>query len=153
MPLDKNVPQRVTLYSAVFYCFSVAALCFTPLKFVGHRVIPLVEGIGTINLVALYGIDMTFYLNIIMAVPMGIYYGLLILRASILKVFLVGILASTWVEVAQYILNHSILLNRSVDINDVISNVIGVLVGYGALKIFRLILPKLVQKFEYFTQV
>ncbi len=64
-----------------------------------------------------------------------------------------GILASTWVEVAQYILNHSILLNRSVDINDVISNVIGVLVGYGALKIFRLILPKLVQKFEYFTQV
>ncbi|WP_205014577.1 hypothetical protein [Loigolactobacillus coryniformis] len=31
MPWDKSVPQRVTLYSAVFYFFSVAVLCFTPL--------------------------------------------------------------------------------------------------------------------------
>ena len=151
MPWDKSVPQRVTLYSAVFYFFSVAVLCFTPLRFVGHHVIPLVEGIGHVNLQALRGIDPTFYLNIVMAVPLGIYYGLLIPRANILKVLLVGLLASTLVEVTQYLLNHSILLNRSVDINDVISNVLGVLIGYIVLRAVGFLFPKLVRWFRYFN--
>lgn len=153
MPWDKSVPQRITLYSAVFYFFSVAVLCFTPLKFIGHHVTPLLAGVGTVHLQALQGLDPTFYLNIVMAVPLGIYYGLLIPRANILKVFLVGILASGFVEVAQYVLDHSIWLNRSVDINDVISNVLGVLIGYIILKAVGLAFPKLVQWFKYFNQV
>lgn len=65
-----------------------------------------------LNLMVLHGLDATFYLNIVMAVPVGVYYSLLIPRANILKVFLVGILASGVVEVVQYILNYSVLLNR-----------------------------------------
>ncbi|MFD0898336.1 VanZ family protein [Loigolactobacillus binensis] len=61
-----------------------------------------------------------------------------------LKVFLVGILASSFIEVGQYVLDHSIWLNRSVDTNDVISNVLGVLIGYIVLKAVGLVFPKLV---------
>lgn len=148
----KSISQKMTIYSAVFYFFSVAVLCFTPLKFVGHHVIPLVEGAGIINFIALHGVDATFYLNIIMAMPLGIYYGLLIPHANTLKVCLVGIFASSLVEIVQYVLNHSISLNRSVDINDVISNVLGVLSGYMLLQIIGLVFPKLVQRFRYFNK-
>lgn len=50
-------------------------------------------------------------------------------------------------------LDHSIWLNRSVDTNDVISNVLGVLIGYIVLKAAGLVFPKLVQWFKYFNQV
>ncbi|QEA52673.1 VanZ family protein [Loigolactobacillus coryniformis] len=103
-----------------------------------------------VQLQALQNIDPTFYLNIVMAVPLGVYYGLLIPRANIVKVFCVGVLASGFVEVAQYVLDHSILLNRNVDINDVISNVLGVLLGYVALKVVGLVGPKLIRRFKYF---
>ncbi|QEA52682.1 VanZ family protein [Loigolactobacillus coryniformis] len=63
-----------------------------------------------------------------------------------------GILASSFVEVAQYVLDHSIWLSRSVDINDIISNVFGVLIGYIVLKAVGLVFPKLVQLFKYFNQ-
>lgn len=45
------------------------------------------------------------------------------------------------------------MLNRSADINDVISNVLGVLIGYIVLKAVGLVFPKLVQWFKYFNQV
>lgn len=104
-----------------------------------------------LNLMVLHGLDATFYLNIVMAVPVGVYYSLLIPRANILKVFLVGILASGVVEVVQYILNYSVLLNRNVDINDIISNVLGVMIGYIFLKVIGLVFPELVRCFRYFN--
>ncbi|WP_240049654.1 hypothetical protein [Loigolactobacillus coryniformis] len=49
-------------------------------------------------------------------------------------------------------MDHSIWLSRSVDINDIISNVFGVLIGYIVLKAVGLVFPKLVQLFKYFNQ-
>ena len=150
MPEHKSGYQRLTLYSAVFYFFSVAVLCFTPMSFTGHTIRPLVAGWGTVNFVLFHSIDATFYLNIVMAIPLGIYYGLLIPRANLIKVFTIGLLASSSIEAGQYILNHSLMLNRSVDIDDVIANVLGVLIGYLVLRVIVFIFPNLVKKFQYF---
>ncbi|KRM78356.1 hypothetical protein FC84_GL001179 [Lapidilactobacillus dextrinicus DSM 20335] len=152
VPEHKSGYQRLTLYSAVFYFFSVAVLCFTPMSFTGHTIQPLMAGWGTVNFVIFQSIDATFYLNIVMAIPLGIYYGLLIPRANIFKVFVVGLLASSLVETVQYVLNHSLMLNRSMDIDDVIANVLGVLIGYIVLWVIRLVLPSVVKKFQYFIE-
>lgn len=67
----------MTLYSDVFYFFSVTMLYFTQLEFVDHHVMPLSLRIDAVYLQILQRFNFVFYRNIIIVISLGVYYSLL----------------------------------------------------------------------------
>lgn len=72
-----------------------------------------------------------------MMLPMGVYLGLLLPKFNFKKVLLTGLGVSLTIEGLQFVLDLSVGLSRWVDINDVLTNTFGVLVGWGVLKVLR----------------
>jgi glycopeptide antibiotics resistance protein len=73
--------------------------------------------------------------NLVMLLPLGIYIPLLFPRlAGFFKVFIICLSVSVSIELMQLITNA-----RSTDIDDVILNTSGAIVGYIIYKVLRLI--------------
>ena len=73
-----------------------------------------------------------FWLNIVMTMPVG---GLILLlksaRVRFIILWMYGLLLGIFIESMQFILDNSIKrFSRFVDINDVISNMLGVVLGF-----------------------
>lgn len=71
--------------------------------------------------------------NIVMLLPLGIYMPLLFPKPGFFKVFAVCLLASVLIELMQLVTNV-----RSTDIDDVILNTSGAVVGYLLYKLLQL---------------
>lgn len=85
-------------------------------------------------LVALYNIGA----NIVLTIPLGIYYRLVAKKPSLLTLLLIAVLSISIIEVSQLILGRG-----SMDIDDLILNTTGFIVGY--------LLTPLIQKKKRFT--
>jgi glycopeptide antibiotics resistance protein len=86
----------------------------------------------------------SFMLNIIMFMPFGALVALVWPRAdSYWRILGYGLAASIGIETVQLILNLTVHTRRTVDINDIISNVLGALAG---LALLRLALPRREQR-------
>ncbi|WP_370000428.1 VanZ family protein [Paenibacillus sp. RC84] len=83
--------------------------------------------------------DAQIYNNILLSVPFG--FGLPFLRkVSFKRMLLAGVMFGLAIEGAQLVL--SLLIRaayRTVDVNDVLLNFIGVMVGYGCYRLFAAI--------------
>lgn len=95
------------------------------------------------------GFSKTSLLNIVMTIPLG--FGLpFLIKASVKKVFIIGVLAGLILELGQ--LSSALYAGytfRSVDIDDLILNLSGTLIGYLLLfKLFKIIFVYLVKKFD-----
>ncbi|XQY92313.1 VanZ family protein [Metabacillus sp. HB246100] len=103
-------------------------------------IINLVPFIGMYNIM-FHSVDITvpirnLGLNILLFVPFGFFLSLKISslqKKIILKVILTGFLFSLFIEVVQF----SIPMGRSADIDDLILNTIGAFLGYIIWKIFN----------------
>jgi glycopeptide antibiotics resistance protein len=86
----------------------------------------------------------SFVLNVIMFVPVGVL-GPLLWRAadSVRRLALAAALASAGIELTQFVLGVTLGSRRTVDINDLIANTAGALLG---LLILRLALPHAAQR-------
>lgn len=84
-----------------------------------------------------------FWLNIIMTIPIGVFILLIIDRnmINLKKISIYGFSIGMSIELIQFILDNVFkTYDRFVDINDVISNMIGVVLGfYLALLIFKFV--------------
>lgn len=81
----------------------------------------------------------SFTLNVIMFVPLGILLPLVVRRTDTYRrIALCGLAASATIEFVQLILGLTLGSRRTVDINDLISNTAGAVLG---LVILRLALP------------
>jgi glycopeptide antibiotics resistance protein len=81
----------------------------------------------------------SFVLNVIMLIPFGVLLPLLARAAdSVSRMALLAVLASSGIELAQFLLGVTVGSRRTVDINDLIANTLGALIG---LFILRLALP------------
>lgn len=81
--------------------------------------------------------DISFYLNILMTIPAGCFIILLFqkyLGSAELLVLSIGI--GALIEGTQFLLDNLGLMTRFVDINDVIANMAGVLLGYLLAELF-----------------
>ncbi|WP_157944333.1 VanZ family protein [Apilactobacillus timberlakei] len=92
--------------------------------------------------------DMGFWLNVVMTMPVG---GLLLLLSNrtihFNWVLLTGLLTGVLIESIQFILDNTLNgFMRFVDINDVISNAMGVVIGFYALKLLIVILMRIFNK-------
>ena len=122
--------QYLLTISFVVYALCVIHLVFFPIDvFLGdYRV--LTPWYNSINYIPVLTIDVTtFLLNIIMLIPLGLYLPLL-KKDSFKQVLYIGFAVTISFEVIQLILRIFIGNGRSVDINDIIANTLGVVCGY-----------------------
>lgn len=84
--------------------------------------------------------------NILLLLPLGLLLPILWTNLrNLKKIFLIGLFTSLSIEILQLIENILYLGFRSVDIDDVIFNVIGILLGYSLFKV----LPTSKNKFQF----
>ncbi|HEY5520198.1 MAG TPA: VanZ family protein [Candidatus Limnocylindrales bacterium] len=76
--------------------------------------------------------------NIAAFVPLGIFVPLLQGRASLVRVFLIALGLSTAIELGQLAVSIAVgFAYRAADVDDVITNVFGALIGCVAFMLFR----------------
>lgn len=90
-------------------------------------------------------ISISFWLNVIMTVPFGSFLRLIFCKRLQFKLILtVGVIVGLFIETIQFIFDNFIPgFSRYVDINDLISNAFGVVVGYYLMMLMYKILLKL----------
>lgn len=136
--------RALTVLVAAAYGFGVVAVTFFPwqVPFATPDVLvagglPPLAGAGRdvslrslLNVVPLVTIDpRTFLLNIVMTVPLGALVPLLVRVRSVPGVALVGLLVSATIEVGQGVGDVLLGMSRTVDVNDLIANVTGTVLG------------------------
>ena len=87
---------------------------------------------NSIDFIPILTIDLkTFILNIVMMIPFGMYLPLIANKIdSAKKVAKLAFLVSLSIEIIQYIIGATLGSLRSSDINDIIANTIGAVLGY-----------------------
>ncbi|QMU07665.1 VanZ family protein [Levilactobacillus suantsaii] len=124
-----NRSHRWLALVSLSYLTGLAAIVFTPLSFTGTAVYIMPPGLGRVNLTALDIMNLGFAENILLTLPLGVLVKRLWAQLPLLGVALFGFVASGSIEVGQYLLSHHWLINRSSDINDVVANTLGVILG------------------------
>lgn len=88
---------------------------------------------ATINLVPFNSIELTFFLNILMLVPLGFLVPFFWKSyRKFYKVIVLGAGFSLMIELSQ------LITNRTTDVNDLLANTIGACIGYILWKLFVL---------------
>ena len=81
--------------------------------------------------------------NIIMVVPFGFLLPLVV-KINLIKVFLTGLGFSCILECIQALVGMTVgYSTRIIDVNDLICNALGAIIGYGVFIIFRTIIKKI----------
>ncbi|WP_225429377.1 VanZ family protein [Levilactobacillus brevis] len=86
-------------------------------------------GAGRVNLTQLNILNWGFLENIILTVPIGLLLKWFWPKLSLLTIGGLGLLVGSSIEIGQYVLSQHWLINRSSDINDVLANAIGIIIG------------------------
>ncbi|GIO28666.1 VanZ family protein [Ornithinibacillus bavariensis] len=68
--------------------------------------------------------------NIVVFIPIGIFIVLFIKKATFIHSLLIGIGSTLFIEVMQLVLSINGVISRSFDVDDLLLNTIGVLIGY-----------------------
>jgi hypothetical protein len=135
--------RALTVLVATSYAVGVLAVTFFPWQvpfgttddvLVGGGLPPLggrdVALRSLLNVVPLVTLDApTFLLNIVMTLPLGALLPLLVRVRSVAGVTLVGLLVSATIEVGQGVGDVLLGMSRTVDVNDLIANVAGAVLG------------------------
>jgi len=111
------------------YLTGLAAILFTPISFSGTGVYIMPVGFGRVNLTNLDVFNLGFAENILLTLPLGLLLKWLAPKISIWGVGVFGLFTGSSIETIQYILSQHWLINRSSDINDVLANAIGIVIG------------------------
>lgn len=82
-----------------------------------------IERWGPTSWVTFLGVE--FIANILMFVPVGVFFVLLLGRSRWWAAIIFGVIGSCWIELAQYLW----LPERTADARDVLSNGIGIVIG------------------------
>lgn len=148
---NRRIGQLITIVTFGVYLIVVGYLTLTPTSY-AYGVVPTMTPVWVGNVptnpVPFRGIEFDFYLNIIMMVPMGVYLGLL-RKSRHTHIIWAGIMIGIGIESTQFILDSFLNMSRWVDINDVITNAFGVVIGY--LLIFLLRHSPLWRVIRYFS--
>lgn len=111
------------------YLTGLSAIVFTPISFDGTALYIMPVGTGRVNLTQLSIFNLGFVENIVLTLPLGLLVKWLWPRLSLMDAGLFGLFVGGGIETTQFVLSHHWLINRSSDINDVLANATGILVG------------------------
>jgi VanZ like family. len=124
-----NFEKRRFDLTAVAYLTFLGMILFSPISFDGSSTYVMPLGIGSVNLHQLDILDVGFAENIILTVPLGFLIKKTFSHMSLSSIAFLGFTIGGGIETTQYFLSHLVLINRTSDINDVISNAIGIVIG------------------------
>ena len=77
--------------------------------------------------------------NVVVFVPIGLILPLLFKKMSFIKMLFIGFASTLFIETMQLILSINRIISRSFDVDDLILNTIGVVIGY----VFWIVIHKL----------
>jgi glycopeptide antibiotics resistance protein len=129
--------QFVLVISFAIYFLCMIHLVFFPIEVNIGKYANLTPWYQTINFIPVLTLDAgTFLLNIIMFVPFGMYFPLLNNQYhSVKKVASIGLYTSLSFEVTQLLIRIILGNGRSTDINDLIANTLGAVIGFLIIKV------------------
>lgn len=125
----KETNKRYFALISVVYLTCLGAILFTPISFDGVAIYVMPAGVGRVNLSRLYLHGSGFIENIILTIPLGVLVKKLVPQLPVVVMGVLGVITGAMIESLQYYLSHHWLINRSSDINDVIANALGVIIG------------------------
>lgn len=120
--------RRKILLVRLAYLTFLGAILFSPLSFTGTAVYIVPAGLGRVNLRYIY-LGLGFFENIILTIPLGFLIKRVFRNMSLIPIVPLGFMTGTAFEIIQYYLSHMFLINRISDINDVIANGCGIILG------------------------
>lgn len=114
---------------SLLYLVGISLILFTPISIDGISIYVMSPGIGQVNKSRLYMHGVGFIENIILTVPLGMMLKKFVSQLPMIVVAFIGLIISSGIEITQYYMSHFFLINRSSDINDIIANTIGIVIG------------------------
>lgn len=135
----RKLPRPYFVLFYWLYFVGLMAVLFMPISINGITVKILPPGLGRVNLYELQLSGIEFYENIIMTVPFGFFIKKVFPKFPLILLVILGILIGSSFESMQYVLSHHFLIDRTSDINDVISNAMGVVIGGVMAMIYNLL--------------
>ncbi|MEI7030434.1 VanZ family protein [Streptomyces pratensis] len=121
--------------TTALYAAAVASITFFPLWIYGGMYRNQAAWYGQIQPIPLLMADITMLPNVILFLPLGFLLPLLRPHTGLRGTAMASALISLSVEVLQ-MLQYIVLGNgRAVDVNDLIANTLGGLLGYGVLRV------------------
>ncbi|MFJ7819823.1 VanZ family protein [Bacillus toyonensis] len=153
----KKFPIIVQLmrYSAVIYVVFVIKLVFFPIQYMFDKTSgPEITQSMFYQLIPFHEIYKTFFItgnyiqvfgNLLLLFPLGVYMGLLSKKAiSVKYVFKMSLFTTLMIEIIQLIIDYiTFMPNKIFDVDDIILNVTGCLLGWLFLKFLSSELEKL----------
>ena len=129
--LHNDFDKKQFYFAAIslIYLMILGTIVFTPVSINGLTVLITPKGIGRVNLTQLSINEVGYYENIILTIPLGMLLKFHWPKLSVILVTFLGMLVSVGIETIQYFLSHWLLIDRTSDINDVLANTTGVLLG------------------------
>ncbi|ANK60330.1 VanZ family protein [Loigolactobacillus backii] len=126
----KTVGQKITLLALVIYLISLVALCLVPAFYSvsTHQASYIIVGRAIVIYRPFQDLDLEYWLNAAMTLPLGILLTL-IYRLNWRQLIMIGFLTSLFIETSQFILDQLVNLQRTADIDDLITNTVGVVIG------------------------
>jgi len=121
-------PRWLALLKLAYFT-GLATILFTPISFSGTSLYIMPIGIGRVNLTNLSFSNLGFLENIMLTLPLGLLLKWTWSRLSLFGVGFMGLMAGSSIEITQYFLSQHYLINRSSDINDILANALGILIG------------------------
>ncbi|WP_048000872.1 VanZ family protein [Lactiplantibacillus herbarum] len=124
----------------ILFIWIITAFCYTPTSynFGTQLVLHYIQwGPVKLNVIPFQQMDIEFWLNVLLTVPLG---GLFIWNFPDLpwrRIIWLGLLTGLTLECGQFVLDLLVNLKRWVDIDDVITNWAGFIIGAVIYKILR----------------
>ncbi|HJA27292.1 MAG TPA: VanZ family protein [Candidatus Limosilactobacillus intestinigallinarum] len=126
---------RVTIITFLIYLTAVLWLCLTPAQVSvpsAHKVLFHFHGVP-FNAIPFQGFSVEFFLNIIMTFPLGVYIFLFNRWTPFEHATLYGLLFSLFIECNQFLWDYFLNLQRLADIDDLITNTLGAVIGFSLM--------------------
>ncbi|MGI8387707.1 VanZ family protein [Robertmurraya sp. P23] len=138
-----NLAQLAVLSSFGIYLLCVMHFVFFPIDVNLGIYANQTPWYKTINFIPILTIDVTtFLLNIIMLIPFGMYIPFLKKNVvSLKKVAKLGLMMSLSLEVLQLLFRVTLGSGRSTDINDLLANTSGAVIGFLLIRVLLNVTP------------
>lgn len=132
--------RMLTVLLVATYAAAVLAVTLLPLQVATGVHGNQVAWYEKINFIPLLTIDITtFLLNVVMTVPLGMIAPLIARIDTRRRAALVGVLFSLVIELTQAATNIAFSSGRTADVNDLLANTLGTLIGWYAFTRLRAI--------------
>lgn len=142
--------KRLTIVAFLCYFVIILRLCLTPVTFsflTANRNLRYFHGVPY-NLIPFQQLDLEWFLNVIMTIPLGIILYLIGRKNQLVTVFFLSLLFSLFIEGNQFVCDFLFHIGRVADIDDLVTNTLGGIIGFYSLKLLdRGVIHKIINPF------